>query len=174
MPRREHGLTFTTHLVQAILADEKNVTRRLSKPRAKVGDLIDVKETFAFDRFWNAAPTRDVPVGARVIWKAGPLPRDPLDWRTHGRWRSSRFMPKRLARIWLEVLDVRREKLQDITVTDVAKEGVRCLGETTVTPLDAFRLLWDEINSQAGRRWDDNPDVYRIEFRKVEHNAAND
>lgn len=38
-------------------------------------------------------------------------------------WRPSIHMPKEAARIWLKVTDVRVERLQDITIAEVIKEG---------------------------------------------------
>ncbi len=168
MPPRERGMTFTTWGVQAIEADEKTVTRRIitGKCPYRVGDLVYVKETYAFARAWDAYPPRDVTDGT-TVWRAALDEPTRVNW-ARGRWRSSRFMPKRLARIWLELLDIRAEHMQVIPVTDVALEGVRCLGQTTVTPLEAFRLLWDEINPQPGRCFGDNPAVFRYHFRRIE------
>jgi len=169
MEPRERGLTFTTPMVQAIEADEKTVTRRIVTGKCPylVGDLIYVKETYAFARGWDAYPPRDVTHGA-TVWRGAQDDPTRENW-VRGRWRSSRFMPRHLARIWLELLDIRAEHIQDIPVTDVALEGIRCLGHTTVTPLEAFRLLWDEINPQPERCFAGNPGVFRYEFRKVEH-----
>lgn len=40
------------------------------------------------------------------------------------RWRQARFMPKAIARIWLEIREVRAEALQDISEQEAKKEGV--------------------------------------------------
>lgn len=42
-------------------------------------------------------------------------------------WRPSIHMPKEAARIWLEVTDVRVERLQDITNDQILKEGTACI-----------------------------------------------
>ncbi len=174
MKCRETGLIFSTHLVQSIDAGEKTVTRRVIVPGSKLypcpqgesGDMIYAKETFAFHYYYDAMPPRDVPDSATVWWKA----RENAPTARRGRWRSSRFMPKAIARIWLELLGWCIEFLQDIPVTDVAKEGIRCLGETTVTPLEAFAILWDELNGhKPGCSWAENPQVRRLHFRKVEY-----
>jgi hypothetical protein len=30
-----------------------------------------------------------------------------------------------------------------------------------------FRCLWDQINGKPGKRWEDDPWVWRVEFRRV-------
>jgi hypothetical protein len=39
------------------------------------------------------------------------------------KWRSPRFMPKRAARIWLEVLEARWQRIQEISDADAVAEG---------------------------------------------------
>ena len=86
-------------------------------------------------------------------------------------WKNVRFVPKRSARIWLEVLEVRAEPVQAITPDDVVREGI-CLEDTSDDPVEAFACLWDKIN---GRRddgalaWARNPWVWRILFRRITH-----
>ena len=79
-----------------------------------------------------------------------------------------RFVPKRSARIWLELVDVRVERLQAITPEDVVKEGV-CADDLGVWPVSTFATLWDELNGRRpGASWAINPWVWRLEFRRVE------
>src|SRR5690625_1774917 len=49
------------------------------------------------------------------------------------KWRPSIFMPKNAARIWLQVKDVRVERLQDITEEDALSEGVRYSTHPAIT-----------------------------------------
>ena len=97
------------------------------------------------------------------------------------KWHPSIHMPKDASRITLEVVNVRLERLQEITEDDAWKEGV---GD----PYDyqmpdyydqiqfsgvgikkcAFAGLWDSINAKRGYGWDSNPWVWVVEFRRVE------
>lgn len=44
---------------------------------------------------------------------------------------------------------------------------VHGLKETFWTPEGAYRALWQSINKKKGVRWQDNPDVWVIEFELV-------
>ena len=102
------------------------------------------------------------------------------------KWTPSIHMPKAAARIWLEVSEVSVERVQDITERDAQAEGVdrpvlydpsEELG-VQVHPYtgeyrDAFRALWDAINSnRPGCSWADNPWCWRISFKRVEETNA--
>lgn len=85
-----------------------------------------------------------------------------------GPWKNVRFVPKRSARTWLELLGVRVERLQQITPEDVVKEGV-CQDGLGVWPVSTFATLWDALNGRReGARWEDDPWVWRLEFRRLE------
>ena len=82
------------------------------------------------------------------------------------------FMPAWAARYFLEILDVRPERLQEITNEDALKEGFI---ETRIREGNGihwesargnFSLAWDSINSQC--KFASNPFVWRIEFKLVE------
>ena len=82
------------------------------------------------------------------------------------------FMPKWACRIWLEITDVRVERVQDIKQDDCVKEGIArytfAKGVISDEPPDsrwAFIKLWDFINLKRGYGWDKNPWVWVIEFK---------
>ena len=91
------------------------------------------------------------------------------------------FMPKAAARIWLEVTNVRVERLQEITEEDAVKEGIKNVFERNphydgtigsaikINHLTQFRELWDSINAKRGYGWESNPWVWVIEFKRVDH-----
>lgn len=82
-------------------------------------------------------------------------------------WKPSIFMPKNRARIWLGVVSVRAEQLQDITERDACAEGCP-LEPTAPHPMAWFRDLWDNLNAKRGYGWDMNPWIWRIAFRRID------
>jgi hypothetical protein len=75
-------------------------------------------------------------------------------------------MPRIDSRIALEVVDVRLERLNDLSVGDAIAEGVS--GTTAITPCYArerFKTLWESINGPGS--WDVNPWVWAVSFRVV-------
>lgn len=89
-------------------------------------------------------------------------------------WHPSIHMPKEAARIWLKVTDVRVERLQEMTASESAKEGIRLSKEYDTKErayILAFADLWDstikksEIDTYS---WYANPWVWVIEFERCE------
>jgi len=102
-----------------------------------------------------------------------------------GSWTPSIHMPKEAARIWLEVVSVRVERLKDISEQDAIAEGIyrwpdemEIIGGTYkwydstlkrtrggVDPKTSFMSLWRDINGPES--WDANPWVWVIEFKQI-------
>jgi hypothetical protein len=78
------------------------------------------------------------------------------------RWRSSIFMPRCFSRITLEIVNVRVERVQDISEADIIAEG--CPNEYLLGR-NWYQPLWDSINAKRGYGWDANPLVWVIEFK---------
>ena len=76
-------------------------------------------------------------------------------------------MPKVATRLWLEVVNVRVERLQDITEEDARAEGYP-FSYTTGFPIADFMFLWNSIYSKRGHGWNKNPWVWVIEFKRLE------
>lgn len=90
------------------------------------------------------------------------------------RWHPSIHMPKEAARIWLKVTDVRVERLQEITLEQICREGVEIEypyvlnGEEKIY---AFSNLWNSTikKSDLDRYgWDANHYVWVISFERCE------
>lgn len=94
-------------------------------------------------------------------------------------WVSSRFMPKKAARIWLEVTGVRVQRLHEITDEDALAEGVThytcghpdCFGPDGEPgrhygPRGAFMESWDKLNARRGP-WESNPWVRALTFKRI-------
>lgn len=83
------------------------------------------------------------------------------------RWKPSLFMPRWASRITLEIIEVRAEKLQDITYADCLMEGIEDLEENAGKTIAEFAALWDRINEARGFAWDKDPWVWVVKFRKI-------
>lgn len=88
-------------------------------------------------------------------------------------WKSSIHMPRWACRIELEIVSVRKEPFDALTEEDACREGVGAMladHEYWDGDPDAYRkcyrLLWDSINGEGS--WRTNPDVWRIEFKRIE------
>jgi hypothetical protein len=157
-------------------------------------DRLWVKETHVFEKY------EDEPVNNRPIFyhkgddteydepywlcphyrATDPTPEldyselDGDDGEPKCKWRSSRFMPKWASRIKLEIINVRVERLQEISESDAEAEGIHLLGlpekERYNHPrkhIVAFKELWNLFNAKRGCEWDANPWVWVIEFKRI-------
>ncbi len=154
------------------------------KPQWNVGDQLWVKETYQHTKILNINP-EDENYG--FVYKADGQPWSNYDgWR----WITGRFMPKAAARIWLEVTDVRCERLQNISTEDCIAEGILPLNMSAaqlaeqgqkyfdyskpkqyfidgLDPFWSFNSLWCSIN--GGDSWDANPWVFVYTFKRINH-----
>lgn len=154
------------------------------KPPYQPGDILYIRETWERFECWNCDGD-----------ERGNCPKEPkksvLD-KTCGcymyratdeisgdaKWHPSIHMPKEAARIWLEVTNVRVERLRDITGLSVQKEGIEvepneCAGKFDfVSELFLlFQRLWDSTIKKSDLDcygWDANPWVWVIEFERCE------
>ena len=82
------------------------------------------------------------------------------------KWKPSIFMPKAACRIFLEVINVRVEKLIDISWEDAVSEGCSGYRPTQDEPTHQFKRLWEFINGKES--WKENPWVWVYDFKRVE------
>ena len=90
------------------------------------------------------------------------------------KWNPSIHMPKEAARIWLKVMDVRVERLQDITSEQICKEGVEVEEPYVLNGEEKrydFSNLWNSTIKKSDfdrYGWNANPWVWVIEFERCE------
>lgn len=177
---RERPILFNTEMVRAILDGIKICTRRVVRPQPRacfgdggvhyapyqLGDILYVRET------WCSAYD-----GEKFFYLADKLTnreeRLLLNY-DDVKWHPSIHMPKEAARIWLNVTDVRVERLQDIDIDGIRNEGlpsaaVHC-GDIEIA-LKEWEILWNSTikKSYLDRYgWSANPWVWVIEFERCE------
>ncbi len=198
-------ILFSTLMVQALLAGRKTMTRRVIKPEGKnvAFDIsmhtdgsnkwprnIDADERFIsfikcpFGKVGDVLWVRETFTIQDKIYK---FLADNLDWLGIVKWKPSIFMPKEACRLFLEITNIKVERLQDITSEDALSEGIE-VGETVKCPLSgnklhtyknyvtqefkwsspiiSFMTLWKKINGADS--WNKNPWVWVIEFKQIE------
>jgi hypothetical protein len=147
---------------------------RIRCPYGQPGDRLWVREAFRTVSEADALPPRDL-TPAHRIWYEADAPHQP----GFGRLRASMHMPRWASRITPEIVDIRVEKLQDISEEDAVAEGCTknhnnyFLGGPHVTggrkqmatSKQAYKDLWESINDPGS--WDLNPEVWVVEFKKV-------
>lgn len=182
-------ILFSTMMVQAIMKNRKTITRREAEPTAnKDADyttIIDGKVC------WNNKPCPYGQMGdviwVRETWSPGIVEngshtgiRYKADDEFYNvKWRPSIFMPKSACRIWLEIVEVRLERLQDISKADAIAEGIEWIPGCvwwknylnkplpgTSSAINSFKTLWQSINGEQS--WKENHWVWVIEFKKIE------
>jgi hypothetical protein len=121
------------------------------------------RQKWRFRPYWPSSPRS----GLRYVHQPPPNDFELPPGRGEG-WhkRPSIFMPKWAVRIWLEVVNLRVERLDDITVGDAHAEGM-----AGALSIEQYQDLWDSINAKrAGGifAWAKNPWVWVVEFKKVE------
>lgn len=152
---------------------------RIRCPYGYSGDRLWVKEAF----------THITGNGIRVHYRADgePLGHDGKALPTKPglrRWSSPLFMPRKLSRVSLEIVEVRVQCVQGVTEDDARAEGVDrdtapcdhtrhsceeigCLGPTYRS---TFCELWDKINGKRAS-WASNPLVWAITFKRIDERA---
>lgn len=196
---RELPILFSTEMVRAIRDGRKTMTRRIAKAgkecKYKVGDRPYVRERFR-ERWGMLMVYSEMDDDYVYDWVQEVEYRDGerqrcfedtdrlIEWGEWSKWKPSIHMPKKIARIWLEVTDTRREYLKDISVEDILSEGIEAEGEYWEvtgggTPYaenwidedgtrEHFRELWDSIHPKEENKYDSNPEVDVIEFKVLE------
>lgn len=175
--KKEHPILFSTPMVEAILQGRKTMTRRVAKSaecKYRPGDKLWVREkhklTFYKDpgkkcEDWTA---HFVDGQAKTLY-AKELPLVTLEKLRNKKlpslknWCPSIFLYKEFARIWLEITNVRVERLHDISSVDCVYEGACDTGCST--PKLAWEMLWKNVNGP--KNWNANPWVWVIEFKQV-------
>ena len=146
------------------------------------GDILYVRETWS--PLYQDKDSKDV---RGYMYKACTLEEydkmypDGKDYQWEGKWRPSIHMPKEAARIFLRAINIRAERLQDITYEGCKAEGfdgVIFEDDTEGLPaiaINRFSRLWDSTIKKKDIElfgWEANPWVWAIEFERISREEA--
>jgi ribosomal protein L20A (L18A) len=189
-PPREVGMSFDHSSLMGMQAGIKTQTRR--KPdtakRVRPGDTLWVKEGYFYaPKQWYSYEHRAHPEDKQIaLFYTRDLSREDASDLVCKRM-GGRYMPKWASRYRLDVLEVRVERLHDISEEDCVREGIyNIYGSNIVgprlwlwhgvprnkgydSPREAYRARWDGLNKAAPWRWEDNPEVDVITFGPLIH-----
>lgn len=151
--------TLSSHRLEAHPRD------RIVCPYGTVGDRLWVRETWA-----------EFPCAGDYIYRADHPEEKP--W-TDLKWRPSIHMPRQACRLVLEITEERVQRLQEISPSDAAAEGIQCSDEglkignpfaviNAQWRIETFAKLWDSINGKKpGMDWQSDPWVWALSFKEV-------
>lgn len=202
---RELPILFNTEMVRAILDGRKTCTRRVVKlpksmsgrpvgkngdigfmypggikrPPCHQGDILYVRET------WGEGYED----GTYIYKASDKLANHPMFKESSKLlYHPSIHMPKEAARIWLRVVDVQLERLQDISNDEAIAEGAQgiecnhvnadscgctdCMNTGWIEPpIVGFMQIWDGTIKKSELDlygWEANPWVWVIEFERCD------
>ena len=180
---KETGLLMTPENYTKCEDGTKTQTRRVVKmtgrfhppppvccPYGAVGDRLYIKEGLARDGAGIQYRRDGQPVIKPVMGGA-------YGWRWSRDTLSPLHMPKWAARLWLEIIEVRLERLHAISEEDAKAEGAQSVdyasGRECILEPDkgsyrlGFRALWESNKIHKPGSWALNPWLWVIGFYKV-------
>nr|DAY81834.1 MAG TPA: ASCH domain protein [Caudoviricetes sp.] len=204
-------ILFNTEMVRAILDGRKTCTRRLVRflPGENPQWTGYIRDGLMLYNGKNEPCIRKAPyqpgdtLYVRETWKKAPNGYYYYeDWQRGDiadltKWKPSIHMPKEAARIWIKIMNVRVERLQEMKPVDVIKEGAYsdcwdclntygesgsqcCYGtEEQCSQCDEVMMEWEKLWTSTIKKsnlnrygWDANPWVWVIEFERCEKPEA--
>jgi hypothetical protein len=139
------------------------------KPRYHIGETVYIKEAwcedFTGEKIHYKLDGGESP-GAQIFFGKDK------QWHDYKKpfWRSPLFLPEIFARYFIQILDVRPERPQEITAEESYKEGIEKLDKGVgrlnykySMATELYAELWNSINPK--HPFSSNPWVWRYEFK---------
>ena len=194
----ERPILFNGEMVRAILAGKKSQTRRIVKPQPgpHLGYMMGFAGTYAIqvgeDYPDNASDRVTCPYGVpgdrlwvrETLWVRREDPTeycyaatDDVSYGGDAEWKkkASIYCERIESRLLLEITEVRVQRVQEITYSDVIAEGLTNWLTDEMQTDEAHRRdaklfygkLWDILNAKRGFPWFENPWVWAISFKRI-------
>jgi hypothetical protein len=143
-------------------------------PHGVTGDRLWMREAWRSGVLTNQFPPREML--PHVVWYEADGEAPPA---CNGRYRPPMFMPRWASRCTLEVIEIRAERLLDISEEDAIAEGIseeaadqvlmmaEAMNQREPRPAASLYFqLWDRINGDGASEL--NPWLFATTFRKLE------
>lgn len=195
-PQPTGANTWTWYEVfgKGFFPDKHDAEPKILKSPYQVGDILYVQETWRCVKY----DSTDGDLSYGVEFKDGTRKYFEFDdnerFHQFGKfafkdgWQPSMFMPKEAARIWLEVTDVRVERVREITEEDAKAEGAKqkiwyqpygtkreeeqlYVGDIVkheANYLTGFAGLWDSLCDQQENSFYSSPYVWVYGLKRLE------
>ena len=191
-----HSFNELWHQFQYFIEEYPEIRIPFSlKPRYQIDDVLYVRET------WNYGRIESTSFNSSTRWFESVDIHSDFDFRRATSqyfyradnfdcfkeldmpWRPSIHMPKEAARIFLRILNITVERLNDICEEDAADEGIKewfvGMGESGwatnahadtfwESPVGAFADLWNKTAQKDEYKWKANPYVWVYTFERIE------
>jgi hypothetical protein len=190
----QRGILFSKPMMESNIEGRKMETRRVIKNLPDGVDFIGVNEdgTFAvmgpcFEyACWGNIKSPygqpgDILYARETIWTdqdTGIIAYEKDLCYEGGKWKCtpSIHMPKNHSRFWMEILDVKSEKLLDISEASAIAEGIELFqkgvwldfvnkGQFLQCPRQSYFSLWDSINGKESHLL--NPWVWAVKYKEI-------
>jgi len=151
-------MSFVGTIINKELIHDESVQRLYCK--YEIGDILYVKEPFRRNLVGHKGKSwlYEVEYKNNIILLR--LSNKEYKNLATNRWIMAKHMPKWASRIFIKVTNIRVERLQDISNTDIKKEGFDIK--------EHFMVYWDQIYKEKKYKWQSNPWVWVIEFQRRE------
>lgn len=149
--------------IQSLDWDGNNCNKNVTCPYGKVGDVLWVRETIVDDQetgwiYKNGTPCKCL---------------NDISFQNGRNYIPSIHVPFEACRLFLQITNIRIERLQDIGDADAANEGCIYGRGASVDPAvgnNIFINLWQSIYGEES--WNANPWVWVIEFNQITKEEA--
>jgi len=145
------------------------------------GDLLYIREACWMWGAWRKNGVtktgrqrwRFRPRGLRVVYER-PAVTAKRDGSVGWVYRHARYMPKKYARTWVQITDVRVQQVQELDNNEALAEGtpdIRTI-DNNFDMRDCFGVLWDDIHGPGA--WERNDWVWALTFKLIKKETVNE